>query len=83
VSELLSAFRRFSEAEEWPEEIAHLKGKVLTRKKDGAKYRVSRPSGQCIGRKAAAYLAPVGDNWPIISRSHWKTYPAILKDFTA
>ena len=82
MNELHNIFKAFTEAETWPEELEHLKRKTLCRKKDNALYRISRPSGQYFGGKPAAYLIPVGDNWPIISRSHWKTYAKILTDFT-
>ena len=65
-------------AVQWPEEIAHLKGVVLVRKRDGNSYRIERPSGQSFGGKPAAYLAPVGCAWD--SRSHWKTYEKILSE---
>lgn len=84
MSDPLNVFRRYTEDQQtWPESIAHLKGKRLRRKKDGAEYRIERPEGQSVGHKPAAYLAPVGNNWPIICRSHWKSHEAILKDFTA
>lgn len=65
----------------WPEAIAHLKGKILIRKKDGAKYRIGNPEHGQMGGKPTAWLAPVGDNWPTVSRSHEKTHSAILKQF--
>ena len=78
---MINAFKEYVDGIAWPEEIAHLKGKILVRKKDRNKFRISRESGQCIGRKPAAYLSPVGDAWPDITRSHWKTYTKILTDF--
>lgn len=76
---IITAFEKFSGMQDWPEELAHLKGKKLRRKRDGEIYRISQPSGQCIGRKPAAYLAPAGCSWT--ARSHWKTYAKILTDF--
>lgn len=73
----LDVFRRFADGE-WPEEIIHLKGKTLIRKKDGTQYRIARPSGESFGGKPCAYLQPVGCSWG--SRSHWKTYIKILSD---
>ena len=71
------AFKKFVDGE-WPEEIAHLKGKILVRKKDGNQYRIVRPSGSTFGAKPSAYLEPMGCAWD--SRSHWKTYAKILSD---
>lgn len=75
----ISALEKFSGMHDWPEELYHLKGRKLRRKRDGEIYRISRPSGQCIGYKPAAYLAPAGCSWT--ARSHWKTYAKILSDF--
>jgi len=71
------AFRKFIDGE-WPESIAHLKGKILIRKKDGNQYRIARHSGQSFGGKPAAYLEPMGCAWD--SRSHWKTHDKVLSD---
>lgn len=79
----LDVFKKFTEAVEWPELIAHLKGRVIVRNKDGLRFRISRPEGQCIGRKPAAYLAPIDWNWPKTTRSHWKTHEKILKEMHA
>lgn len=76
---IVSAFEKFSGMQDWPEELYHLKGKKLRRKRDGGIYLIRRPSGQCIGRKPAAYLEPAGCDWT--ARSHWKTYAKILTDF--
>ena len=71
------AFRKFIDGE-WPKSIAHLKGKILIRKKDGNQYRIVRHSGQWFGGKPSAYLEPAGCAWD--SRSHWKTHDKILSD---
>lgn len=82
MSDPLNVFRRYTEDQQtWPESIAHLKGKLLRRKKDGVTYRIERPDGNTLGVDPAAYLVPVGDWWPIVCRSHWKTHKAILKQF--
>lgn len=74
---MIGAFRKFIDGE-WPESIAHLKGEILVRKKDGGQYRIARHSGQHIGGKPAAYLEPMGCSWS--SRCHWKTHEKILSD---
>jgi len=79
VSDTVSIFERFSGLQEWPAEIAHLKGKKLFRKKDNGQYIIRHPSGQTIGGKPAAYLEPAGCDWE--ARSHWKTHAKILTDF--
>lgn len=79
MSSPLSAFEKFSGLQEWPEEIAHLKGKKLFRKKDNGQYIIRHPSGQAIGGKPAAYLEPAGCDWT--ARSHWKSHAKILSDF--
>ena len=77
---LLSVFKSFVDSQEWPAEIAHLKGAHLKRKKDGSVYRIVRPEGSYFGGKPCAYLEPVGCSWG--SRSHWKTYAKILSEMT-
>lgn len=62
----------------WPEEIAHLKGKVLVRKRDGSRYIIRKPWGENFNRKPCAYLEPSGCSFG--SRSHWKTYAKILTE---
>lgn len=75
----LSVFQRFTEqGYVVPQEITDLLGKTLTRKRDGSTYRIARRCGQSLGGKPAAYLEPI---WGDGTRSHWKTYEAILKDF--
>lgn len=71
-------FRMFVDGD-WPEEIIHLKGKTLIRKKDGTQYRIARHSGESFGGKPCAYLEPVGCSWGG-ARSHWKTYIKILSE---
>ena len=77
---LLSVFKSFVDSQEWPAEIAHLKGVTLERKKDGNRYRIVRPEGEFFGGKPCAYLEPAGCAWD--SRSHWKTYAKILSEMT-
>lgn len=73
-------FKQFVDSQVWPEAIAHLKGKTLRRKKDGARYRIGNPvHGQMCG-KPTAWLAPVGA-FTEGQRSHEKTHDAILKQF--
>lgn len=73
-------FRDYVDSLAWPEEIAHLKGKTLIRKKDRAKYRIGDPEhGQMCG-KPTAWLVPVGA-FTDGQRSHEKTHVAILKQF--
>lgn len=74
-----SVFERFTGLQDWPQEIDHLKGKRLRRKRDGGIYRIRFPSGQDVGGKPAAYLEPAGCDWT--ARSHWKTHAKILTDF--
>ncbi len=76
---VMSSFEKFSGMQEWPEELAHLRGRKLRRKRDGGIYLVRYPSGEEIGHKPAAYLEPAGCDWT--ARSHWKTYARILADF--
>lgn len=73
-------FRVYVESLPWPEEIAHLKGKTLIRKKDGAKYRIGNPEHGVMCGKPTAWLAPVGA-FTDGQRSHEKTHAAILKQF--
>lgn len=80
MSDTKSVFERFSGLSDWPEELIHLKGKKLFRKKDNGQYIIRHPSGQTIGGKPAAYLEPAGCDWE--ARSHWKTHAKILTDFT-
>lgn len=76
---VITSFEKFSGMQEWPDELEHLKGRKLRRKRDGGIYRVRYPSGEEIGHKSAAYLEPAGCDWK--ARSHWKTYARILADF--
>lgn len=80
MSDTRSVFERFSRLSDWPEELIHLKGKKLFRKKDNGQYIIRHPSGRMIGGKPAAYLEPAGCDWE--ARSHWKTHAKILTDFT-
>lgn len=73
----MNIFQRYSTDQEWPEAIAHLKGKTLVRKRDGNRYRIERTSGERMAGEDCAYLAPTGGS---DGRSHWKTYSKILKE---
>ena len=78
MNSAISVFEKHLGLDQWPDEIKHLKGKTLKRKKDGFFYLIKMPSGQSFGGKPAAYLEPVGCS--MFSRSHWKTHEKILKE---
>ncbi|QZA71296.1 hypothetical protein AH02_54 [Pseudomonas phage AH02] len=76
---MIDAFKKFIDGD-WPESIAHLKGKVLIRRRDGYKFRIVRHSGESFGAKPCAYLEPVGCS--MFTRSHWKTHEKILAEMS-